>query len=279
VWREFDLVQRHFVTVNGDLSARSITKAHVRTFKAALLTMPTSKRRQGQEDGATLSTSTVVKLLGLLRSVLAWGEREGFLDANPAHGTARVASTEKEVATVDDEKNRRPFTVEEVRDLLSKLPADGPLRWILLLLAYTGARLAEIVGLRQQDIGNEQGIVYLDIRPHEARSLKTKASRRRVPVHSELLRLGFPRDVLPFAGSSDMWSQKLGRWLRANGFADARVVIHSLRHTVKDRLRAARVPEAEQRALLGHAGSGVADSYGSGFPLSVLRDAVNMIVY
>jgi integrase len=279
VWREFDLVQRHCITVFGDLSVRSITKSHIRTLKSALLTMPTSKRRQGQEEGATLSTSTVVKLLGLLRSVLAWAEREGFIDVNPAHGTARVASTEKKVATVDDEKKRRPFTVEEVRDLLSKLPESGPLRWILLLLAYTGARLAEVVGARQQDIGEQDGVTYLNIRPHESRSLKTKASRRRVPIHSELVRLGFTRDVLPFVGSADMWSQKLNRWLRSNGFADARLVVHSLRHTVKDRLRAARVPEAEQRTILGHAGSGVADSYGQGFPLSVLRDAVNRITY
>jgi integrase len=279
VWREFDLVCRHAITVFGDLDVRSITKSHIRSFKAALLTMPTSKRRQGQQDGATLSTSTVVKLLSLLRSVLAWGEREGFMDINPAHGTARVASTEKKAATADDEKKRRPFTVEEVRDLLSKLPPDGPTRWLLLLLAYTGARLAEVVGLRQQDIGEQDGVTYLDIRPHESRSLKTKASRRRVPIHNELLRMGFTRDMLPFAGAADIWSQKLGRWLRTNGFADARLVIHSFRHTVKDRLRAARVPEAEQRALLGHAGSGAADSYGSGFPLSVLKDAVNKITY
>jgi len=107
--------------------------------------------------------------------------------------------------------------------------------------------------------------------PNSERSLKTKASRRRVPVHPELLRLGFTRDALPFAGSATMWSQKLNRWLRSAGFADARLVVHSFRHTVKDRLRAARVPEAEQRALLGHAGQGVADSYGNGFPLSVLK--------
>ena len=280
VWREFDLVQRHCITVFGDLSVRSLNKSHIRSLKSHLLTLPSSKRRQGQDDGATLSTSTVVKLLGLVRSVLAWGEREGFIDVNPAHGTARVASTEKKVATAaDDEYKRRPFTVEEVRALLAKLPADGPVRWILALCAYTGARLAEVVGLRQQDVATEGGITYLDIRPHEGRSLKTKASRRRVPLHSELARLGFTSDVLPFTGSADFWSQKLGRWLRSNGFADAKLVIHSFRHTVKDRLRAARVPEAEQRALLGHAGSGVADTYGSGFPLNVLTDAVNRITY
>lgn len=281
VWREFDLTLRRFIEVNGDLSVRSIGKQHVRALKSALLTMRNPKPRQGQDENATLSTSTVVKLLGLLRSVFAWAEREGFVEVNPAHGTARVASTEKKGATAaDDERKRLPFSVEDVRQILSKLPADGPIRYVLLLLAYTGARLAEVVGLRQQDYCVEQGVAYLDIRPHAERSLKTKASRRRVPDHPELLRLGFTKDALPFAGSATMWSQKLNRWLRGSaGFADARLVVHSFRHTVKDRLRAARVPEAEQRALLGHAGSGVADSYGSGFPLSVLRDAVSKVTY
>jgi hypothetical protein len=104
VWREFDLVQRHCIKVFGDLNVRSITKSHIRSLKAHLLTLPSSKKRQGQDDGATLSTSTVVKLLGLVRSVLAWGEREGFVDVNPAHGTARVASTEKKVAAEDQEQ-------------------------------------------------------------------------------------------------------------------------------------------------------------------------------
>jgi hypothetical protein len=104
VWREFDLVRRHCIKVFGDLNVRSITKSHIRSLKAHLLTLPSSKKRQGQGDGATLSTSTVVKLLGLVRSVLAWGEREGFVDVNPAHGTARVASTERKVATEDQEQ-------------------------------------------------------------------------------------------------------------------------------------------------------------------------------
>jgi integrase len=77
-----------------------------------------------------------------------------------------------------------------------------------------------------------------------------------------------------------MWSQKLGRWLRANGFDDAgRLVLHSLRHTVKDQLRAAGVEETIQRQLLGHAGEGVASQYGQGYPLATLARAVEAITY
>jgi integrase len=74
---------------------------------------------------------------------------------------------------------------------------------------------------------------------------------------------------------------------RANGWlrdvakiTDARLTLHSSRHTVKDRLRAARVPEAVQRAILGHAGSSsVADGYGLGFPVSVLAEELAKVGY
>ena len=66
VWREFSLILRHFITVNGDISVATITKQHIRTLKTALLTMPSSKPRKGQTEGATLSASTAVKLLSLL---------------------------------------------------------------------------------------------------------------------------------------------------------------------------------------------------------------------
>jgi hypothetical protein len=57
----------------------------------------------------------------------------------------------------------------------------------------------------------------------------------------------------------------------------AHSTFHSARHTVKDRLRAARVPEHEGRAIMGHGATGVADSYGLGYPMSVLADAVARI--
>ena len=68
-------------------------------------------------------------------------------------------------------------------------------------------------------------------------------------------------------------------WLDSIGFDDPRYVVHSFRHGFKDRLRAAGVPEDVQRALMGHSDGSVASGYGSGFPLSVLREAVSKVTY
>jgi integrase len=158
-------------------------------------------------------------------------------------------------------------------------------RWLWLIGLYSGMRLAEIGGCRREDVHEVDGVLVFNLRVHEGRGLKNKSSRRIVPVHDELLRLGFTKDVLPFRSStgSVMTPHYLGRvaneWLRKNVTTDSRLTLHSTRHSAKDRLRAARVPEQEQRALMGHSARGVADSYGLGFPVNVLRDAVNAIRY
>ena len=48
------------------------------------------------------------------------------------------------------------------------------------LLGETGCRLAEIVGLRLEDIDLENDLIY--IRPNSARRLKNKTSERVVPL-------------------------------------------------------------------------------------------------
>src|SRR5439155_9206183 len=111
VWREFDLVCRHAITTFGDISVSTIGKQHIRSLKTALLTMRSTKPRKGQQESATLSRATVVKLLGLLRSVFAWGEREGFVASNPVTGMAQVPQGK---GAVEDGRSRLPLSVEDV---------------------------------------------------------------------------------------------------------------------------------------------------------------------
>jgi hypothetical protein len=79
--------------------------------------------------------------------------------------------------------------------------------------------------------------------------------------------------------ASDQFSKRFGRLLRSIEITDRRKVLHSSRHTVKDQLRAARVPVAIQNAILGHADGSVGESYGLGYPVSVLLEAVSKINY
>jgi integrase len=272
-WREFDRALRGFVDTVGDLPVRAIQKEHVRAYKQALLN-GISKR-----DGKSpVKVATVQKLLNVLRAVLEWANREGIVESNVAHGVSRVAALASKADTADE--RRMPFTVEQVRTIIQKLPAEGPIRWLYLMGLYSGARLSELVGLRREDVRTVDDVLCVDIKPHAGRSLKNKSSRRLVPVHPELLAAGFKADLLPFKGTGHYHSRRVNEWLRKVAkIADPAVSFHSARHLVKDRLRAARVPEAEQRALMGHSSNSVADGYGVGFPVSVLLDAISKVRY
>lgn len=75
------------------------------------------------------------------------------------------------------------------------------------------------------------------------------------------------------AGKTDPVSASLVKWLRSReGLQGSRLGNHSLRHGMKDRLRAAQCPDSIQDQILGHAAPSVGSTYGQGYPLSVLAE-------
>jgi integrase len=287
---EWDGVLRRFKeSVGGiDLPVRHITQAHIRGFKAALLA--TTGR-----TGKTLSPATVKKSMGALASVLSWGKREGYLTTNPAEGFT-VAT-----AKGDPEDRRLPYSADDLAKLFSReavearkgRPADEWLPWLAL---YTGARLEELGQLRVTDVRVEDGLPYLAIEGGNGKHLKTRSSRRRIPVHPELVRLGFLNLVAErrAAGSNDerlfpklkatslgsltaAWSKWWGHHARkVCGIIDPRKTFHSFRHLWKDAARAV-MPEEHHDAITGHSNGSVGRSYGTGVPLKVLAESVARI--
>lgn len=134
--------------------------------------------------------------------------------------------------------------------------------------------------------------------------VKTKVSERVIPLHPELVRLGFLDyveerrrqgehawlfpTVAPDQGRAlSAWSKWFGRYLRTTvGIKDTDRVFHSFRHGVKDALRRGRVDVEAREALLGHSGStsSVSRGYGASemlerWGVKVLQDAVEKIEY
>ena len=138
--------------------------------------------------------------------------------------------------------------------------------WLPLLALYTGARLSELAALTAADVVIEQpsdiAIIMITEDVDQGRTLKTLASRRVVPIHTELVRLGFlnfvedrlpgPRQatrLFPLltpgsrGGLGEGWSKWFGRYIRNIGITNTASVFHSFRHGFKDALRAAGVDE------------------------------------
>lgn len=305
---------RRFIELHGDLRIKAITKAHVVTFKAAMLQYPARpsaklakltvpKLLETIGDDPTiprLSPRTVRdKALGAIGAILGWGVSNGYRDDNPASGVT-VA-----MAEVQDDP-RLPYDIEDLMNIF-KFPiftsGDRPkggageaAKWLPLLGLFTGARLEEMGQCLVADCKEEAGIPYLDLRVIEqGKSLKRNSSRRMIPVHPELIRCGFLAYVAERRKAGDerlfpdlrseraeltaAWSQWWGRYVRKQGIKDKRKVFHSLRHTFKDACRAAGIEEAVYDALQGHKGASVGRTYGLGYPLPVLAEAMARVRY
>jgi integrase len=141
--------------------------------------------------------------------------------------------------------------------------------WVPLLGLYTGARVGELAQLRVEDVevGKHGAFIRISDEAEGAR-VKTEAGLRRVPVHSELVRLGFLEYVVSIgkSGAGSLWPSmrfrkgKPGAYFSdwVNSFHKASTenpeapVFHELRHTVRTRLHAAGVDRETIGLIIGH---------------------------
>ncbi len=277
------VLQRFRATVGADLPVRAITPSHVRGFKTALL--GTTGR-----TGKTLSPATVKKTMGALASVLSWAKREGYITANPAEGITVAA------AKGDPEDRRMPYATEDLKKIFAVRREGDANHWLPWLALYTGARLEELGQLRTADVREEDGVPYLAIEAGNGKRIKTRSSRRRIPIHPELIRLGFldfaarQRDagherLFPTLKATRLgsltaaWSKWWGRHARVEcGVTDPRKTFHSFRHLWKDAARAV-MPEEHHDSITGHSNGSVGRSYGTGVPLRILAESVAKVRY
>jgi integrase len=216
---------------------------------------------------------------------------------NPVKGV-RVAKRD------DPADKRRPFTDAEAVMVLKAARSEtrASMRWLPILLAFTGARLDELCGAFKADIRCDDTISrelgpdagwFIRIEPTKDRSIKTGWSgARSVPLHQQVVDEGFleyvrrlPEGPLFPDLSPDVWgsragtsSKMLGRRLRQLGITDKRAVAgHSWRHRFKDLCRAAGIPKDVHDALTGHVAGDVGSTYGYGHTLMTLRRAVDRI--
>ena len=272
------------------IPASRITKVHVVAFKDKLLA-------EGK------SPATVLKQVGLLKAIFETAAANGKLSGNPAQGV-------KVPRPKIEQKKRVSFSATDLSAIFNSpvftqgaRPLGGrgeAAYWIPLLGLWSGARLEEIGQLLTTNVEQEDGIHFLRI-THDAeagQTVKTPTSRRRVPLHPELIRLGFLDYVrnleregtlrlfpLLVSGASRQltasWSQWWGRYLRKEvKITDSRKVFHSFRHGFKDACRDSDIPKELNDRLTGHGGGGVGDSYGADdYPLRPLTDAMNKLRY
>jgi integrase len=324
---EFSRGIERFIELHGNLDVAKIDRRHVREFRDAAQLVP--KLRAGKLRTATLpelkkwsqehpgticiGAATINKWLTCLQGVLNWARKNGVIPddvvwADPVSGMRlKVARSQ-----------RRPWEPDELSLLFGspiylqgKRPTGGKgeaAYWLPLLALYSGARLNELAPLCADDIklDSASGGHFMNVIEDEdqGRRLKTETSIRAVPLHPELIRIGFldfvdlqrahrgaSARLMPEltrgskGGFGEAFSKWFGRYKRALGIENKKSVFHSFRHGFKDALRAAGVNEDINDALTGHSGgNAVARGYGSddmvrrfGFPR--LKEALEKAHY
>jgi integrase len=218
----------------------------------------------------------VRRRLGVVRAVFNTAVREREL------GTPNVFQTVRIPDLGNDIRGRSSFANRELKTIANACrEKDDDLRWIVALLADTGARLAEVVGLRLKDIHLKIKVPFIDIISNEARRIKTNASTRKVPLVGESLwaakrivgsaiagqKYAFPRYSTDGACKADAASAAVVKWLRKIGIGKS---AHSFRHTIRDRLRNVDAPKEIQDAVGGWGRQEIGQQYGEGYAVAQL---------
>jgi integrase len=208
----------------------------------------------------------------------------------------------------------RPFTGKD--DGALRAGARPSLYFGLLLAAYAGMRLAEIVQLRVGDVTLQDGYAVIRIgsledaayarklkrsrheRIDDPNAIKTEAAARSVPVHPVLVRLGFlrylelrrgtPMDML-FTDINDAvkdWTKNLARYfrtLRQELALGQKKTFHSFRHTVRTMLDSILGDKARTSLLIGHDegyhNDEVVEGYNKGWWTRPLYDDISKLTY
>ncbi|MFK3771672.1 DUF6538 domain-containing protein [Pseudomonas sp. NPDC089406] len=307
--REYSGTMKVFIELYGDLPASSITRATVNSFVTDLLKMPAGGigrkaltapqliAKAEAQDLPTLSHLTVKNRLMALSSVLTYAVRLGILTENAVTASGVTSELTKAAKKSGRALARKHFTRQELVQVF-KSPVFTrtwtPPRasfgeawyWLPLLLCYTGARREEVAQMKAAEVQqSDDGVWFLDLlstldeaSEADERTVKTAGSRRKVPLHPDLIALGFLSYVsgLPAQGqlfpllkqdTARYYGANFGRrwsdYLKKVAHLDIRVSpLHGFRHSFITFCREQAVPEELRDALTGHDNGAVSRKYG-----------------
>ena len=234
--------------------------------------------------GKGLAVSSIKRIFSSLGPIIKLMIQEHGLSAiSPLVGTYMPSGGKKD--------KRQPIPIETIKSIQSVcMDMNDDLRWVIALVSDTGMRLAEVCGLERNDVVLDAPIPHITLQPNSARRLKTDSSERRIPLVGaslwaatqafELLsgsdqKYLFPRYTKGGKCNANSASAALNKWMKQ--YVEDGCVIHSFRHSMRDRLREVECPSDIVDQIGGWSCSSVGQNYGTGYKLPVLHKWLQMI--
>ena len=252
----------------GDKAFIEVTRDDAKAFRDALL--------------AQMKTTSVRRCLNVVVAVFGVAILEKPIKNHDNVWEAIKISGEGRDAT--KRVSLEPVQMGVLRAKCSAL--DDDIRWALSIQLDAGTRIAEVIGLALSDIRIDgEETPYIDLKPHPWRTLKNDGSIRRVPLVGHALWAArrvlesaekgqiyaFPRYIKAGECNSDSASSTLNKWMRSQGIDRT---THCFRHTMRDRLRDTGAPSDIQDAVGGWGTSSIGETYGRGYGLKTLHEAL-----
>jgi integrase len=263
-----DRNERYLLECLGDINMEDLSPRNGAEFRDYLI-----NRR--------LSTASVRRVFSTVKSVINLSISERGLGLTNPFAKVFIPDDGRTV-------KRQSIPIEIIRNIQAECRAiDDDQRWLTALISDTGMRLSEACGLLVDDIKLDTNIPFLDIKPHPWRRLKTSGSERQVPLVGASLwaakqiinngqsKLVFPRYCTEKGVKANSASGALNKWLSQR--VPKGCVIHSFRHSFRDRLRDVQCPADIIDVLGGWVSSGLGESYGNGHNLTNKSKWMNLI--
>lgn len=259
---------RYVIEVLGNKDLLDLTSIDASKFRDALFSKD-------------LTSSSVQRVFSSIKSIVNLAIKETGLNMlNPFLGTY--------IPDLNDTKERQPIpsiTIKKIQSVCKSI--DDELRWMIALISDTGMRLGEAAGLKASDVILKCAHPHLIIQPNSSRRLKTKQSERKIPLvgyslwaankalqscTSEYL---FQRYNKTGACNANSASAALNKWLKL--YVEKDIVMHSFRHSIRDRLRNVECPSDIIDSIGGWSKRSIGESYGSGYQLPILHKWMSKI--
>ena len=244
-----------------------------------------------------ISPKTANEYIGSCSAFGQWLDDEGYIDKNPF---MKMKTTIKE-----NTNKRKAFTQEEIALILNALEHNdikGNRKsfryWGSLIALYSGARLEEICQLQLDDIEQHENLWCFNINDDGDKNVKSKSSKRIIPIHSAILDKGFINHVKTLRDNSHTrlfpelkrspnhgYGRPLSNWFNTKFLVDLNIktksiVFHSLRHTVATGLGEAGINDSLQKRILGHSmANNVTAGYDKSMRLGLMKDAIEKLPY
>ena len=257
-----------FLSLAGDRDVRDYTRQDAKLF-VHYLEMKGNK------------TATIRRRINSLSAIMNYAYSELDLDKRNPFTRLFIQNEGADVF------KRGTFANDQLKWGYDKALSSGStVKLLMPLLGETGCRLAEIVGLRLEDIDMDNELLH--IRPNSARRLKNKTSERVLPL------VGYAKLAIDQVQiqADDEWlfpqyiksghcyathaSNAVNKWLKKD-FGG--LTAHSLRHTFRDRLRAVECPMDMIDQIGGWKSiTSIGNSYGRGFTMDQYRQYLDKIM-